>query len=382
MLKMVQSLFAAKANPIGIDFGGETLRMAQVQLFDGEYRLTAAASASIPSSVRKDSGARLKFLADACKAAYARGNFSGKQAMIGMPSSMMHVQHLRLPKMDDESLRKALPWEARGKIAIEPSQAILRHFVAGEIFQDQETKLEVILMAVERETVDQLIRIAEMSRLDVIGLTPEPQALLECFRGLFKKKNPEVGTTMYIDIGFSGTRVIVAHDISILFARFIPIGGDQFNYAASVALKIPAHEARKRRIQLAETSGNDPKSGTAVDVISEPLTAKRMAERGLINEACKDPLDRLVTELELCRNYHEATFPNRPIDRIVFVGGESMQRSLCQKIAKSLGIAAQLGDPMVRLGRTSQISADSGLDVLSPQPAWAVAIGLSIGSQK
>lgn len=381
MLKMVQSLFTAKANPIGIDFGSETLRMAQVQLVDGDYRLVAAASASIPAAVRKDPAARLKFLSDACRNAYDKGKFIGKQAVIGMPAPLMHVQHLRLPKMDEESLRKALPWEARGKIAIEPSKALLRHVVAGEVFQDQEEKLEVILMAVQRETVDQFIKIAEMTKLDVVGLTPEPKALLDCFRGLFKKKNgADTETTMYIDIGFSGTRVIVGHQDSILFARFIPIGGDQFNYSASVALKVPVHEARSRRIALAATLDNDPKSGTPVDPISDPMMAKRMAERGLIGDACKDPLDRLVTELELCRRYHEATFPNRPIDRIVFLGGEAMQRQLCQRLAKALSIAAQLGDPMVRLGRTSKVTSDSGLDISVPQPAWAIAIGLSIGS--
>jgi len=280
--------------------------------------------------------------------------------------------------MDEESLLKALPWEARGKLPIEPSKALLRHVVAGEVFRDQEEKLEVILMAVQRETVDRFIKIAEMSRMDVVGLIPEPKALLDCFHGLFKRNDQE--TTMYIDIGFCGTRVIVADQEAIRFVRFIPIGGDQFNYSASVVLKVPVHEARNRRIQLAATHDEDPKSGTPIDPISDPVTAKRMAERGLIADACKDPLDRLVTELELCRRYHEATFPNRPVDRIIFVGGEAMQRSLCQRIAKALGIAAQVGDPMVRLGRTAKVTPESGLDITIPQPAWAIAIGLSIGS--
>ena len=247
------------------------------------------------------------------------------------------------------------------------------------MFQDQETKLELILMAVERETVNQFIQIAETAKLEVIGLTPEPKAIVDCFRGIFKPKTESVPTSMYIDIGFCGTRIIVANGGQILFVRFIPIGGDQFNYAASVALKVPVHEARSRRMELAEMQETDPKSGSVIDPISDPMTAKRMAERGVIEEACRDPLARLITELELCRRYHEATFPNRPIDRVVFVGGESMQRSLCQKIAKAVGIAAQLGDPMVRLGRTSQISPQSGLDLTKPQPGWVVAVGLSIG---
>lgn len=385
MLKLVQSFFPAKVNPIGVDFGSETLRMAQLQVTDGEYRLIGAASANIPMSIRKDNNARMQFLSDACKNVYIKGKFTGKKVVIGIPASLMHVVHLRVPKMDEEALKRALPWELKGKIPIEPSRALLRHVIAGPVFQDQEEKLEVIVMAVQRETVDQFIRLAEMSKLDVVALQPEPKALLDCFRMLFRKKNADGElTSMFIDIGFSGTRVIVGNGDLILFARFIPIGSDQFNYAASVALKLPVHEARQRRIEHAALPAMDMEMAAAASVavadpILDPMTAKRQAEKGVIEDACRDPLERLITELELCRRYHEATFPNRTIDRIVFVGGESMHRTMCQQIAKRLGVAAQLGDPMVRLGRNAKISPESGLDLTQPQPAWAIAVGLSIG---
>jgi type IV pilus assembly protein PilM len=381
MLKFVQSLFGPKPNPIGVDFGSESLRMAQVQLVDGEYRLLAAATELIPVGIRKDFNSRVDFLAEACRNLLSKGGFTGRQCVIGMPASLMHVQHLRLPKMDDDALRKALPWEVRGKIPIEPSKALLRHVVAGEVFQDQEARLEVIVMAVQRETVNKFIKVAERAKLEVVGLQPEPKALLDCFKGSGKGRKGETEpTTLFIDIGYSGTRAIVVAADQIVFARFIPIGGDQFNYAASVALKVPVHEARHRRIQQAGVSESELAgvSVATVDPILDPMTAKRLAERGVIEDACRDPLDRLITELELCRRYYEATFPNRPIDRIVFVGGESMQRLLCQQIARRLGIAAQLGDPMVRLGRT-QLKSDGGLDVTQPQPGWVVSVGLSMG---
>lgn len=379
MLKMVQSLFGPKPAPVGVDFGSETLRMAQVSQTDGEYTLAAASCIQIPMGARKDTSARMRFLAETCRPTFLKGRFAGRQIVIGIPAPLMHVVHLRVPKMDDASLLKALPWELKGKVPIEPSKALLRHVVAGEIFQDQETKLELIVMAVQRDTVDQFIRIAEAARLETIGLQPEPKAILDCFRNIFRRKADMTPTTMYIDIGFSATRVMVSCGEELQFLRFIPIGGDQFNYAASVALKVPVHEARNRRIQQAETPGLDASAVAAVDPIMDPMMAKRFAERGIIEEACRDPLERLLSELELCRRYHEATFPNRPIDRIVFVGGEALQRALCQQIAKRLGIAAQLGDPMVRLGRTSKVPLESGLDVAKPQPAWAVAVGLSIG---
>jgi Tfp pilus assembly PilM family ATPase len=94
----------------------------------------------------------------------------------------------------------------------------------------------------------------------------------------------------------------------------------------------------------------------------------------------REPLVRLAEELALCRRYHESAFPDRPVQRLIFVGGEARNRGLCQSLAKQLDLAGQIGDPMVRMSRTTEIGVDSGIDRRLPQPAWAIAIGLSLGS--
>jgi Tfp pilus assembly PilM family ATPase len=98
-----------------------------------------------------------------------------------------------------------------------------------------------------------------------------------------------------------------------------------------------------------------------------------------VEHACREALGKLTEELDLCRRYHESTFSTRPIDRLVFVGGEARHRNLCQQIARQMSLAAQVGDPMVRMGRTSDVGVESGIDRRQPQPSWAVAIGLSMG---
>ena len=65
--------------------------------------------------------------------------------------------------------------------------------------------------------------------------------------------------------------------------------------------------------------------------------------------------------------------------RAIFIGGEARHRGLCQEIARGLQLPAQVGDPMVRLGRNSEINPDCGIDVRSPNPDWSVALGLSMG---
>jgi Tfp pilus assembly PilM family ATPase len=91
-------------------------------------------------------------------------------------------------------------------------------------------------------------------------------------------------------------------------------------------------------------------------------------------------VNRLIEEIELCRRYYEGTFPSKPIERLIFVGGEAKQRSICQHIARQMQLAAQVGDPLVRMGRISDLGLETGIDRRLPQPAWAVAIGLSMGA--
>ena len=423
MLGLVQSWFAPTGNPIGVDFGTDGLRMAQVEAADGEYRLVAAASAEVPAQIRQDPTARLNFFTETVRDRLASGNFRGRRAILSLPAASCFIQHLRLPRLEEEELKKALPWEARGKLPIDPSHALLRHIVAGEVYQDSEPKNEVILMAAARELVNQLLAAAARAKLDVVGMNVEPKALVDCFTHIYRRKTDAEQTACYVDIGCSGTRAVIARGPQILFARGIPVGGDHFNRAVATALKMSLEDAKVLRIKVcslgapAPTSAGAPEAqsrqqqpqsldqafpllgagmkahhggGTATAVApvaasaqhavpADPVSAELMEKARLVEQACREPLTKLIEELDLCRRYHESTFSSRPLDRLVFVGGEARHRNLCQQIARQMSLAAQVGDPLVRMGRTSDVGVESGIDRRQPQPSWAVAIGLSMG---
>ena len=170
MLSFVQGWLAPRCNPIGIDFGSDALRLCQVQWTGEEYKLLAAATADVPTTVRNDPAARFNFFVETTRDLLAQGNFRGRQVVLALPASTMFVRHLRMPKLDDEQMKKALPWELRGKLPIDPSHAVLRHVIAGEIYQDQEQKLEVIVVAAGRELVNQMLAAATRAKLDVVGM--------------------------------------------------------------------------------------------------------------------------------------------------------------------------------------------------------------------
>jgi type IV pilus assembly protein PilM len=437
LLGFVQNWFAPRANPIGVDFGSDSLRLAQVQWTGDECNLVAAGCADVPQHVRHNAESRMQFFVETVRDLLAQGQFRGRQAVLGLPANSMHIQHLRIPKLDEEETRKALPWESRGKIPIDPSQALLRHLIAGEVYQDQDPKNEVIVMAAARDFVNQLIAASNKAKLDIVGMNVEPKAVVDCFNHVHRRKNELELTNCYIDIGSTGTRVVIARGNQIYFARSIGIGGDHFSRAVANAMRIGFDEAKLMRIKLcassqppveehrdrnmiaaaaepaAQVAGRKPavapstvteddesdasgfalldsairagSSSIAPPAVSTPAAAAvRPAPQGddaarRAEQACREPLTKLIQDLDLCRRYHEATFPSRPVERLVFMGGEARQRTLCMQIAREMGIAALLGDPMVRMARNSDLGIESGIDRRQPQPAWAVAIGLSLG---
>jgi len=431
MFGFLKTIVASNASPIGVDFGSDCLRMVQVSAADGEPRIIAAASADVPTHVRNDPTARASFFAETARDLLAQGKFKGRQVVLALPAAQMFIQHLRIPKMDEEALKKALPWEARGKIPIDPSHALLRHTVAGEIYQDSEPKNEVILMAAARETVNTMLAAAAKAKLDVIGMNVEPMAIVDCFNHIYRRKADQAAVNLFVDIGFKSSRAIIAEGSRILFARTIPIGGEHFNRAVAQALGIGAEEAKLLRIKLCQAQPSLDEHRARQEIRSEPAAATVAAGEGfallnaslaaankeqhiagggiatvavatapppamakppkgklptdpaeqtvLVEEAIHEPLVRLVDELGLCRRYHETTFQSKPVEKLIFVGGEAKQRRLCQHVAREMSLAAQVGDPLVRMGRISEIGIESGIDRRQPQPGWATAIGLSLG---
>lgn len=433
MFGLVKNLVGGKSSPIGIDFGTDSLRLAQVAPAGQEWKLVAAASADVPSHVRHDTNARLQFFVQTTKDLLSQGSFTGRAVVLALPAASMFIQHLRLPKMDDEAMKKAIPWEARGKIPIDPGHALLRHHVAGEVYQDQEAKCEIVLMAAGRDIVNGLLGMAAKARLDVVGMNVEPKAIVDCFTHLYRRKNDAGITNFFVDIGCAGTRAFIARGPHILFARAIHIAGDHFTRAVASSFGLNLDEAKLLRLKLCNAGGPERRQSEPEQQQQQPREAeapqreeriegmamlgaalaaargggsetRRPAQGGAagrpgrgennpsaieandtqqqvlrIEQACRDPLNKLIHELEGCRRYYEATFPNKPVDRLVFVGGEAKHRNLCQHIAREMGLAAQVGDPMVRLSKVADIPADAGIDPTQPQPNWAVALGLSMG---
>ena len=151
--------------------------------------------------------------------------------------------------MNAEELAKALPFEAAGKLPFDANRAMLRHTLSAEVYQNGEARQEVIVMAAPAGGGGPAPEPAVQQKLEVVGIHVEPNALIECFGHLFRRKGDENVCTMFIDMGAGATHVVIAHGKNMVFAKHVPVGGDLMNRLVADALKVGVAQAKDMRIR-------------------------------------------------------------------------------------------------------------------------------------
>ena len=84
----VQDLLGHRPAAVGVDFGTETIRLAQVRPDPESPELIAAAARDVPPGAAEEPVAYAEFCAEALKELWREGGFEGRKAVLGMPSSL------------------------------------------------------------------------------------------------------------------------------------------------------------------------------------------------------------------------------------------------------------------------------------------------------
>ncbi|MCC5831192.1 MAG: pilus assembly protein PilM [Phycisphaeraceae bacterium] len=417
MKTMAWGLGKTRYSPIGIDFGVDRLKLIQI-LPGNPPQLVAMASAPIPPEFRQNPAARRGAVAALLKDLVKRGGFKGKKALCSISSLYTLVQHVPIGKAEtDEDIREQIDLHLRQRLNVEPSRMVVRHIPIMPQAQEGASRREVICIAVNRDAVMNHLEMAHQARLEIVGMHAEVNALVKAFEHLYRTAEDQQNTTMFIDIGAATTKAVVTQGSRVVFARMIHSAGDHLTRALAQRLGVEFAEARRRRIEGEEQTRVEPAvtrvptvkpmlrapqrtaggfalldsqipdlddleelgGSVATKAMDEPVpTANEPPAETPIDGCYSEPMECLIDELQLSVRYYQGIFPGRPIQKLVFLGGESHHTELCQHIARSLRIGAQLGDPLARLTKDVLKIKSDDVDLRKPQPGWAVALGLSL----
>jgi len=384
--KNVSSPGSARSSvlPIAVDFGVTALKVLQLS-GPSQASLIAAATLPTPEPLLYDATKRFEYQLKELGKVIRRGKFKGKRVACVLPASHSFCKHMQFARQEGVSTRALLEAALSQEFDCTPDAFVTRHREV-EVPKRTGGQSEAICMAVPRGVVASLMAALRTAKLQPVGFHSEYQALIKAFSGLSHETIADDDSTLYLDIGWSHTAVVIAHGSDMVFARSIERGGRHFDEAIMSQLKYTFAEASTERLGMEQLTPNDEPE--EADAPAEEGMALLNAGQAKANRPAQahqprrqadltEPLEILTDELSMCLRYHESLFPTQRAKRVVFVGGESRHRALCEQIARRLRLPAVLADPMASVARTGKEPA-MGVDLSAPQPGWVAALGASL----
>jgi len=414
------SMFSASVSPIAVDFGTASVKLLQVSR-DESPEIIAAADIPIPESVRNDSNRLIEFYVSEIPKAIQAGRFRGRKVITAVPSSQSLIQHMQVGVADNVSIDDAVKAQLQMQMGCMPNSIVVRTIPVADVYRGGQPRKETICFAISKDIVMRYVSLLNRCKLDVVGVQTELLAMTRAFQHLFRREADEKLTTMYIDLGWSGTRVGITHGQNVAFARYVQVGGKHFDTLIAKALRCELMTAQSHRLALSgsipgsDTTRSREQTNTPGGVLASAMAAAdadaEREEEHMMTAIASDRrsseppiefateltprsiettqgkldlgelLETVSDELSACVRYHRALFSGRSVDRVIFVGGEARQLWMCQHVAKELGLPSRLGDPLARLQVSSKLSG-TGLALDEPQPGWSVTYGLCLGSDE
>jgi Tfp pilus assembly PilM family ATPase len=352
--------------PIAVDFGASCLKVLQISASeDGRpAAVLGAAMRATPPELLDTPGPRLEHQARALAEILKNGSFRGKRAVCSVSAMHMFVQHLQVAKAEGRQLEAGVHDELRLHTGREPSQFILRYQELCEVNRPGGKRTEVICLAMPREAALAHMKALRSCRLEPAGIHAEHMALSKGLERLVRPTGLDQGSILLIDLGAGTTKVAVSAKGVLSLAKVLPIGARQLYCPPPKDTNAESNAKKALRAQLQALEEGD----SSVATLEAPAAAGPIA---IVPGAA----ETLADEIAQCVRYHQALFPDRKIERAVFVGGEAARTDLCKQIARAIGVQAHVADPLNSLPKDPSAKFD-GVDPSAPAPAWAVALGL------
>jgi type IV pilus assembly protein PilM len=377
---------AGRCHSISIDFGTDALKVLQLGPGD-KPTLTAVAAAETPLELRDNPSERLAFQVSALPGLVRGSGFKGKRAACLLPAAMTHTTHVQVPKGNAAMVESAVLLAVSTQLQCDPGAIVLRHQEVGPAPQDP-AKVEVVASAASRGLVSRLLGALAAAKLEPVGMHTESVALLRGFQAL--GLTPPDAVTLYLDLGFGTTKAVIAEGANLLFSRTIEIGGRTLDTEISRRRKLNIDSCHEMRLSCAEFSGVKRAPFAAVHGLNTAGSV-RLGESGLrmlhdqadtgrsvsVMPDVGETLEMLGDEVAMCLRYHHSVSPTKPVTRAVFTGGESRLLGLCRRLAASVKVPVQAGDPVRALMRSGKEPA-TGVDTSAPMPGFAAVLGLGL----
>jgi len=333
----------------GIDFGSWSTKVVQLR-YEGERAILETYGEILSAGYRKSKaiggGGLLKY-ADEDIAAEIRdliteAKISTEEAVFAVPAGSAFITAVPFTNISEREIAQAIPFEARKYVPIPIAETIFDW----EIIESEENSILVLLVAVPREMVEKLKRVASLAKLNLRAVE------VESFSSLRALLSRDPMPSAILNIGHQHTSLVIADKAKLKLSHNLDRGSYEITMALARGMNISEERAEeiKREIGLSEK-------------IEERETVSVMTPL----------LETLFAEVErLISIYNRRS--ERKIQKIVLAGGGSNLKGLVDFASTKLGIEVARANPFGRL------VVPAFMQPLLRQigPSFTVAVGLAL----
>jgi type IV pilus assembly protein PilM len=244
------------------------------------------------------------------------GTLASEQVVLGIPTSRTFSRTFTVPTSAERTLKEAVAIEVGQYIPLPISLL----YVDYEVIERTKDTLTVIMSAVPRKLVDNILSACEAVGLSVVMIEPAINAVARVLKSTEEGYLP----TVIVDIGAANTDIAVL-DGSVRITGGIATGGNTFTLDIAKKLSITLENAHQLKVLNGLAPG--------------PKQAK-------LSAALRPSLRNIITETrKVIRYYNERLSSDRRLEQVLVVGSGSNVPGIGDYFTNELVMPARTANP-------------------------------------
>ena len=338
---------------IGVDIGSRTIAVAEVKAGRGTTSVTNFGGVELPDDVVREGDALdVAAVAEALRELVDTAKLTSKRVWLGVSNQRVVVRQVDLPAMEEKELRSSLRYQVQEYIPIPVEEAELDIHVVSSFTADDGAEMQrLLLVAGHRDMITAHVDAATQAGLKPIGVDLNPFPVL---RAMGDDSTFGQGSQVLVDAGAGVTNIVVHEQGIPTFVRILVMGGDQITDALASGMAVSRQEA--------EDAKRAATVGSTGDVVSQIVT---------------EQADAFVDEVRSSLDYYQAQTGSSRLSGVVLTGGASLLTGLSERLAASVRLPVEVGNPFARWPATDTVYSEE--DLARVGPSLVTAVGLALG---
>jgi len=341
---------------IGLDITTSSIKLVELSLAGGQYRVEAYAAEATPhSAINEKAIVDAEAIGEAVKRALKRAGARAKEVAVAISGDAAITKVIQMPRsLSPRDLEAQVELQADQYIPFPMEEVSYDFEVMGASEKDPEMN-DVLLVATRTENVDQRQAAVNAAGLTAHVVDVEAFALENACR-LMTHQMPDGGadrTIAVVDFGASTTTFSVLKSLRVIYTRDFAFGGQQLTEEIMRTYGLSMEEAGRAKKEGGLPSNYQPE-------VLDPF------------------IDDMTQQVSRSLQFYLASGSGREQpEQILICGGCANIPGVADVIASRVGIAAEKGDPLGQMKLSSKAKAQG---VRKDATALLTACGLALRS--